>query len=66
MKNGLLFKLKQLCWKLAKAIEHWFLTWIFVLMAPIAVMVVKDPPVLHAISFKATVGNGCGPMNSII
>ena len=33
-------------------------------MAPIAVMVVKDPPVLHAMSFKATVGNGCGPMNS--
>ena len=33
-------------------------------MAPIAVMVVKDPPVLHAISFKATVGSGCGPMNS--
>ena len=30
-------------------------------MAPIAVMVVKAPPVAQAMSFKATVGKGWGP-----
>jgi len=37
------------------------ITWIFVRMAPIAVMVVKAPPVSQAIFFNATVGNGWGP-----
>ena len=36
-------------------------TCILVLMAPMAVMVEKRPPVVQAISFSAVVGSGCGP-----
>ena len=32
-----------------------------VLIAPMAVMVEKDPSVAHAICLSAVVGSGCGP-----
>ena len=38
-----------------------FLTCIFVLIAPMAVIVVKSPSVAQAILFRATVGRGWGP-----
>ena len=36
-------------------------TCILVLMAPMAVMVEKEPSVEQAICFSAVVGSGCGP-----